>query len=271
MSMFHSRRLPSVNRIHSAILLITLASSASYGSAALIFDGSDDYCEIAADSSLNLTSEITIEAWVKWAGNNGATSFQIILNQDFIAYEIAIGGNAETGHFLWYLDGVTVSAFPVSGGWYNAGAIRVNRWTHVAVAYDGSEVRTYIDGEETGAISAFGNIAVRNNHVRVGARGVGAPGGFFNGAIDEVRLWNVGRTSLEIEDNMDRALTGGETGLVLHLSMEEGTGQVAADSSPLGNDARLGATVGTDPQDPIWGASEGISYSLSNRDWIVYE
>ena len=251
-------------------LTLSLWPFPAFPNSALIFDGTDDYCEIPADPTLNLSSEITIEAWVLWGGNSGSIAYQIVLNQDAVAYEIAIGGALETGHFLWYLDGITSSAPTVSGAWKDAGPIVANEWTHIALIYDGTRVRTYINGIETGNYSAIGNISIRNNHVRIGARSVGAATSFFNGAIDEVRLWSVGRTATEVLETRDIRYLGAAPGLVANFSFEEGRGQFAGDSGPFWNHARLGITSGVDNQDPTWGSSDAIPLSFACQDWNLY-
>jgi len=45
--------------------------------------------------------------------------------------------------------------------------------------------------------------------------------GFFSGEIDEVRTWNVVRSKEEIQDTLDRSLTGNEPGLVSYWQFDE--------------------------------------------------
>ena len=61
-------------------------------------------------------------------------------------------------------------------------------------------------------------------------------GEFFDGMIDEVRLWNVARSSQEIQSAMNGTLTGQEPGLVAYWNFE---GDSAQDRSPHGNDGGL--------------------------------
>jgi len=47
---------------------------------------------------------------------------------------------------------------------------------------------------------------------------------YFRGLIDEVRVWNVGRTQSEIKATMNTVLSGGEPGLVYYWRFDEGKG-----------------------------------------------
>jgi len=58
----------------------------------------------------------------------------------------------------------------------------------------------------------------------------GSAAGFFQGRIDEVRIWNVARTDAEISGNMDQEITSA-TGLIGRWGMNEGTGTIISDSS----------------------------------------
>ncbi len=61
----------------------------------------------------------------------------------------------------------------------------------------------------------------------------------YAGLVDEIRVWSVARSAAEIAGDMHRRLTGNEPGLVLYLRCDEGSGNVARDSSPGHRDADL--------------------------------
>jgi len=74
----------------------------------------------------------------------------------------------------------------------------------------------------------------------------------FDGLIDEVRIWDYGRSQEEILATMHVELSGTENGLFGYWNFNEGVGQIAADSTANGNDARLGSTSIEDQNDPVW-------------------
>ncbi|HIC17138.1 TPA: hypothetical protein EYO77_03410 [Candidatus Poribacteria bacterium] len=80
-----------------------------------------------------------------------------------------------------------------------------------------------------------GSVILKNEYLlQIGA--IRAYEVFFNGLIDEVRLWNFARTEAEIQSIMNSILTGKEEGLVGYWNFDDGT---TKDLSPYGNDGSL--------------------------------
>ena len=61
----------------------------------------------------------------------------------------------------------------------------------------------------------------------------------YDGALDEVRLWNLTRSVSAIQAGMSGELSGAEPGLVGYWRLNDGTGTVATDSGPYGLPATL--------------------------------
>ncbi|MEF8723661.1 MAG: CARDB domain-containing protein [Candidatus Accumulibacter delftensis] len=61
----------------------------------------------------------------------------------------------------------------------------------------------------------------------------------FQGAVDEVRLWNSVRSAQQIADNKDQALVGDEAGLLMYLKADETSGGTLADASGRGNAGQM--------------------------------
>ena len=94
-----------------------------------------------------------------------------------------------------------------SGGFFADADVDVpaRQWTHVAASYDGNRVRFYIDGVLSGdKLLAHGTAKVFNT-LTLGADftllALNANRYVFRGYLDEVRLWNVARTAVEIQSN----------------------------------------------------------------------
>jgi hypothetical protein len=85
----------------------------------------------------------------------------------------------------------------------------------------------------------------------------------FEGLIDDVRLWSVARTQQEISDNMKVVLGGSEADLVGRWRLNEGVGQLAADSTQMGHHGTLGVDVSPagDASDPSWAISDSPEFT----------
>jgi hypothetical protein len=91
----------------------------------------------------------------------------------------------------------------VNGGNYidaDVGGIIVGNWYHILCKYDGSIASIYVDGELQNSVSLSGLLRVSSQHILAGANPTSPPSGFFNGAIDDIRIWNRALSASEIQD-----------------------------------------------------------------------
>lgn len=181
---------------------------------ALAFDGANDYMAIPA---MNLNSNtVTMEAWIKPIGTQ----------DDYDAIVISVNGsnyhagmNFMSGHRLGYhWNGNDASTWNYAGG----PVITPNIWQHVAMVIEPTQVTFYLNGVPTVYVNnhipaPFDAATVIANHGTGGSR-------FFTGEIDEVRIWNVSRTSEQINAFKDVEITGNEPGLVGYWNFSDGPG-----------------------------------------------
>jgi hypothetical protein len=225
------------------------------GNYGLDLDGQTSYVDLGAAPGLGSTT-FTLEAWILRQGpglavSTGEVSAIPILTRgrDEAASE---GNNLDLNWFLGLreADGVLVADFedettganhPVAG----TTPILPGAWTHVAAAYDGGVWTLYVNGtlEGTAAPGAVPR-ADSLQHAAIGATldSTGSPLGWFDGVVDEARVWNVARTPSEIQAGMTGPIATAP-GLVGRWSFDEGLGSVSADSSGAGNDGTLTAGV----------------------------
>ena len=85
-------------------------------------------------------------------------------------------------------------------------ACRPGRWTHLAATYDGSTLRLYVNGTQVAQLARPGSIShARPARLRIGGNGVW--GEWFNGWIDEVRIYNRALSAGEIQNDMITSVT----------------------------------------------------------------
>ncbi len=164
---------------------------------ALSFDGVDDYVDCGNDASLNPSDEITIEIWVKIP--------VLPSNQKAIVAKVGPPLSHDQYHFALDSDGRIFWTTNERDMWtISNSAISINQWTHVVVtAISGSNRKIYIDGQldknhdTTYAFDSTTNTAKIGYSDRWGSKS------YFNGIIDEIRIYNRVLTADEIKTHYE--------------------------------------------------------------------
>lgn len=164
------------------------------------FDGQDDWITVADDSSLDLTNGMTLEAWVK--PDTLANSWRTILIKEQtqnLAYAMYAGTDAglPSGHV--YTDSDKGLSGPT--------ALPLGQWSHVATTFDGSTLRLYVDGAQVSTMAVTGPITVSGGALRMGGNAVWAE--WFDGTLDEVRVYNRALSGAEILADRDTPIANG--------------------------------------------------------------
>ncbi|MFC1620993.1 DUF2341 domain-containing protein, partial [Candidatus Omnitrophota bacterium] len=232
---------------------------------ALDFDMTNDYVNLGTmDVVAGGAGDdgITIEAWFK--ADSFSTDDERIISK--------ASSTSEEGHY-WML-GVTDTAgvyrlrFRLRTGTTTttliatSGDLQAGVWTHAAVTYDGTDMKIHKDGTQVGTVGKTGTIATSGSvSANIGRNpGTGGDATVWDGLIREVRIWDIGRTQQQIQDNMSVDLVGNETNLLAYWKLDEGTGQTITDSAGS-NNGTLGADSGSASDDPVWyyGANDGTA------------
>ncbi|OMP30096.1 hypothetical protein BKM32_14570 [Mangrovimonas sp. DI 80] len=208
----------------------------------LHFDGVDDYVQ-GTTIPVSGSAARTVEAWVRTTKN----SLPDQEGQSVICdWGYSSSGQRFTFNLLW---NNSIRLETAAGGVSGVTPVNDGAWHHVAAVYDPSaspKVKVYVDGEE----DASGNPTVNTSSysyatkIRLGKRVDGV--NFFQGDLDEVRVWNVALTEAQIKNRMNVELCGDEAGLVIYYPFGEGTpGEdntgitTLTDMSATGDDATL--------------------------------
>ena len=242
---------------------------------ALDFDGVNNYINCGSSINSSVGNQITISAWV-YPEFNAYGDRGIVTNY---WYTTAPEGGA--GIFAWTTTGDNHkwSCFisTQAGGIktiYSTAEIVTGVWTHVAMTYDNSVLRLYINGEEIAStICGAGCLEdpTNNNPFYIAKHSYGT--NCFNGKIDEVRIWNDARNEIEIRKNMYRELAdpGSEANLVAYYKFNETTGMTLADSKGT-NTGTLTNMAGDEwiSSLPLTSASNALDFDGIN-DYVVLD
>jgi hypothetical protein len=108
----------------------------------------------------------------------------------------------------------------------------MNQWVHLAMSWDGTAFRTYVNGVLGITVMARAGgptmLATVQTQLTIGCNNPRFS--CFGGYIDELRVWNVARTAAEIQANYNKGVVGNEPGLVGYWKFNETSGTTAADS-----------------------------------------
>jgi hypothetical protein len=196
-----------------------------YGKA-LSFDGINDYVEVPDSDSLDITNEITIEAWINFNPLKVGQRYTIV-GKHYTAYELTLSQyNPQTrGRTLQFFKGdpnYDPNDLEPSGGRSYDGfhlerlddVLLPNMWNHIAVTWRGVTVRFYINGNIYSPTSIdWEPVAETTNTnaypLRIGTRYALTLN--FNGTIDEVKFYNRALTEAEMAAIMGRLSFQGRT------------------------------------------------------------
>ncbi|HUM93809.1 MAG TPA: PKD domain-containing protein [Candidatus Competibacter sp.] len=166
-------------------------TSGKYGRA-LAFDGVDDLVTVADSATLDLTTGMTLEAWVYPTVNTGWRT--VILKESAPSYYLYSNTTFANAPAM----GTKVGDYPLL---YGNGSLATNSWSHLATTYDGVNQRLYVNGSLVAQRSIKGGIETSSKPLRIG--GNSAWGEYFKGSIDDIRIYNRALSISEIQTDMN--------------------------------------------------------------------
>lgn len=213
-----------MKKISSFLLSISLLliSCNFFSQNGLSLDGANDYINCGTGTSLNITgTAITLEAWIY------PTSWRTNIWQGNI---ISKEGNG-TGYMLRVGAGgrlnMNVGNGPGAGTWNELSSsttvLTLNTWQHIAGTYDGSYLRLYVNGIVTDSIAKTVTMTGSNTINLLLGTSPYDLNRTFPGRIDEVRIWNVARTKIEINNQMNSEMCTMPSSLKGYYTFNQGT------------------------------------------------
>jgi hypothetical protein len=196
------------------------------GNIALDFDGSNDM--IYTNTYSSATNSLTLEAWIY---PRATTYKRFISNFDGtnspgeFGFDNANATNNRRG-LRFFVIGPTSTSHSVT----IANVLTLNAWNHVAGTFDNGVMKIYVNGIAVATSTApFTSIPSNPNEITIGEDPLIVVQEYFNGMMDDIRIWNTARTATEISGNMNNCLIGNESGLKNYFKLFENSGNKILD------------------------------------------
>ena len=231
-----------------------------FGSHPLVFNGSNQYGSMQ-DFGLG-TNNFTIESWINPAS--------------YGSYIISNRSNNWAGDGYWWsiqlYDGKLriENSYGSQGGDFHMcnATIPLNTWTHFAFVRNGTSVKLYLNGQLD---SEFEDSYLRDytNPYNIGHIG-GWPEAmvaFYNGKMDQFRIWNTDRSQAEIQSFMNSMISSNTSGLKSNYSFNEADGNTSSDNGTFQNNATLYNGVGREEFSTSPVVSAISSVSIASYQW----
>jgi hypothetical protein len=227
----------------TASTIVTVRLSAS----GLNFDGSNDQIVVPHSSSLNLNT-FSVESWIYPTG--GSTFVQNVVSKatrfDNTGFRFPKTNDQWSSFsFEMYINNEWKSLS------YNFPTGALDTWNHVAATFDGYFMRIYLNGALVGTMEVAGTFSMNTNNLIIGNEQDRTE--YFEGSLDELRIWSRALSQCEIINNMqtcelngDNNALANQVGLAAYYRFNQGLVNadnanytVLADSSGNGNNGVL--------------------------------
>ena len=171
--------------------------AAGHSGGAILFDGVSGVVTIPDSDALDLTTGLTLEAWVRPDSLADWRTAIIKEASEGLAYALYANDDTATPTMNINTGGLDLRA---------SGSIQlpIGSWTHLAATYDGVAMQLFVNGTPAGRRSANGSVIGTDGALRIGGNSVW--GEYFHGIIDDVRVYNRALSAMEIQVDMATAV-----------------------------------------------------------------
>jgi hypothetical protein len=191
------------------------------------FDGSDDRVVVPRTTALEPTTQVTLSAWVN--ASAFASPGRIFFKSDNSGNAVySLDTNSTTVRFV--IRNSSSTAVTVS----SSTTLSTSTWYHLVGTYDGTTANLYINGRLDSSGSLAGPLSTYSASRDLGIGAVDTGSQFWNGKIDEARIYNRALSSDEV-----RQLYTYAPSPVGYWKFDEKTGTTTVDSSGNGNTGTL--------------------------------
>ena len=199
---FDGNATDSSGSANNATLVGSPAFVAGQLGSALQLNGTSQYASVADAASLDLTTGLTLAAWIR-PGVAVNTTQDVMKKASTTGtlvngYELALSSAGKV--FVRFNQATSADTFRVNST--SSYPLSSSAWMHVAATYDGTTIRIYINGLLEGSVAGPAAIATNSLPLSLGAQSDASR--FYTGLLDDARVYATALSATEIA-----ALAGG--------------------------------------------------------------
>ncbi len=228
----------------------------------LRFDGTDDYASTSSNSVLDTSGPFTISLWA-YPLSDGEGGFGALLGKSGnISIYQATNDSIEVCQ-----EGASCAATVAYSG---NNALVNNRWSHIVVTHNGSgSYNFYSNGTLTNGVDISGPDTNTSQPLIFGGSSTSSPFN-YNGLLDDVKIYNYVRTSIQIIEDMNGGHPAGGSPVgsyVARWKFDDLSGTIAQDQTYNNNDLTLNTAswAKSGKYDGAWNGTGG-AIRLSRSD-----
>jgi len=170
-----------------------------------------------------LSDNFTIEAWIKPASFDSLGGIISKFHHP-----------SSDGYFLRLTPEPPFTGIDFNGQLTRTGIFEANKWYHIAATYHQGEGCVYVNGVKHTLTGSAPTIKKNSDPLTIGVDYLSFPT-FFNGLIDEVRIWDTVLDAETIRENMYLNLSEKVQHLAAYWQFNTGSGTLAKDQQEISN------------------------------------
>jgi|GEM_PF-3832615 len=207
----------------------------------LTFDGVNDHISVSNSTNLEISNSISVEAWIY---RDSQSRDEMVVSKR----------SGETGFALWFYWGINKALFNTGNTDFNAVCsttdIQSGVWYHIVGTYDGTVRKIYVNGVLENSVTATGQLSSNTANLEIGKYNLSNTH-YFDGAIDEVKIYDRALTAEEVYAHYGSAFEGYPPPIIIIDSPEN--------DSTFDNEIEISARVYDNSGiDAVWTAIDGL-------------
>ena len=173
---------------------------------------------VGHSSPLDLSTGMTLSAWVFPTAHGNGIWRNVIIKERAGGEIYNLYSNVDTNVPTVYAVRSAAPGQPLDAR--GTAALPLNAWTHLAATHDGTTLRLYVNGVQVGSRAVAGALLTSTGALRIGGNSIW--GEFFQGRIDEVRIYNRALSAAELQTDMNTPLPSTGTSILPFVTAARG-------------------------------------------------